>query len=134
MKLWLEDIFDIRNYIGEKKLNERVIDNIKREVDLMFFVLESYLEFLDDIIDEDEFFNRYNNIKSNSMLGKDYEVYNIDNMKKIIRNNNEKEFIDNVLNLDNLLVEFGNEFYNRKDKDLLNEYYKKKLNEFLKKM
>jgi hypothetical protein len=134
MKLWLEDIFDIRNYIGEKKLNERVIDNIKREVDLMFFVLESYLEFLDDIIDEDEFFNRYNNIKSNSMLGKDYEVYNIDNMKKIIRNNNEKEFIDNVLNLDNLLVEFGNEFYNRKDKDLLGEYYKKKLNEFLKKM
>jgi hypothetical protein len=126
--------FDVREYVGEKKLNENIIKNIKREVDLMFFVLETYLEFLDDIIDEDEFFNRYNNIKSNSMLGKDYEVYNIDNMKKIIRNHNEKEFIDSVLDIDNLLVEFGNEYYNRKDKVLLNEYYKKRLKEFLKKM
>ena len=67
------------------------------------------------------------------MLGKNVGVYDINNMKNLVKYD-EKEFVDNVLDVDSVLNGFGNEFYSRKDKDMLVEYYKKKLKEYLRKV
>ena len=125
--------FDLRDKIGERNLENNILNNIKREIDLLFFIMDNYLDYSGGEIDEKEFYERYNNIKSNSMLGKNVGVYDINNMKNLVKYD-EKEFVDNVLDVDSVLNGFGNEFYTRKDKDMLVEYYKKKLREYLRKV
>ena len=125
MRLWLEDIFDVRNYVGEKKLNDNIIKNIKREIDLLFFVMDNFLEYKDDEIDYDEFIKRFKNIKSNS-LNKNSEIYNINKMKNLV-NGNEKIFIDTVFDLKNVLNTYSDFDLNSKDLDMIKKYYNDKM-------
>ena len=127
MRLWLEDIFDVRNYVGEKKLNDNILKSVQREIDLLIFVMNNFIEYKDDEIDKDEFLNRFNNIKSNSSL-KDNPIYNINRMKKIV-DSNEKMFVDLVFDFNNILDGFSDFRINRKDEDLLRKYYTNKLKE-----
>lgn len=127
MRLWLNDIFDVRNYIGEKKLNDNILKSVQREIDLLIFVMNNFIEYKDDEIDKDEFLNRFNNIKSNSSL-KDNPIYNINRMKKIV-DSNEKMFVDLVFDFNNILDGFSDFRINRKDEDLLRKYYTNKLKE-----
>jgi hypothetical protein len=130
MRLWLEDIFDVRNYIGEKKLNENILNKVMREIDLLMFIMNDFLKYKGNEINKDEFLDRFNNIKSNSSL-KNNEIYNINNMKKYI-DGNEKMFVDKIIDLNNVLSEFSDFSINSKDKDKLKKYYNKKLKEFRK--
>lgn len=127
MNLWLNDIWDMRNYIGEKKLNDNILKSVQREIDLLIFVMNNFIEYKDDEIDKDEFLNRFNNIKSNSSL-KDNPIYNINRMKKIV-DSNEKMFVDLVFDFNNILDGFSDFRINRKDEDLLRKYYTNKLKE-----
>jgi hypothetical protein len=125
MRLWLEDIFDVRNYVGEKKLNDNIIKNIKREIDLLFFVMDNFLEYKDDEIDYKEFIERFKNIKSNS-LNKNSEIYNINKMKNLV-DGNEKTFIDTVFDLKNVLNTYSDFDLNSKDLDMIKKYYNDKM-------
>lgn len=125
MRLWLEDIFDVRNYVGEKKLNDNIIKNIKREIDLLFFVMDNFLEYKDDEIDYKEFIERFKNIKSNS-LNKNSEIYNINKMKNLL-DGNEKTFIDTVFDLKNVLNTYSDFDLNSKDLDMIKKYYNDKM-------
>jgi hypothetical protein len=127
MNLWLNDIWDMRNYIGEKKLNDNILKSVQREIDLLIFVMNNFIEYKDDKIDKDEFLNRFNNIKSNSSL-KDNPIYDINRMKKIV-DSNEKMFVDLVFDFNNILDGFSDFRINRKDEDLLRKYYTNKLKE-----
>jgi len=127
MNLWLNDIWDMRNYIGEKKLNDNILKSVQREIDLLIFVMNNFIEYKDDEIDKDEFLNRFNNIKSNSSL-KDNPIYNINRMKNIV-DSNEKMFVDLVFDFNNILDGFSDFRINRKDEDLLRKYYTNKLKE-----
>ena len=127
MNLWLNDIWDMRNYIGEKKLNDNILKSVQREIDLLIFVMNNFIEYKDDEIDKDEFLNRFNNIKSNSSL-KDNPIYDINRMKKIV-DSNEKMFVDLVFDFNNILDGFSDFRINRKDEDLLRKYYTNKLKE-----
>ena len=128
MRLWLEDIFDVRNYVGEKKLNDNIISNIKREIDLIMFLLRDYMKYKGNEIDVDEFLKRFSNIKSNSSI-KNNEVYNINKMKKFI-DGNEKLFVDNIINFENILSSYNEFSVNRKDRDKLKKYFNEKMRKF----
>tara|TARA_Y100000385_G_C13084974_1_gene635974 strand:- start:1078 stop:1476 length:399 start_codon:yes stop_codon:yes gene_type:complete len=130
MRLWLEDIFDVRNYIGEKMLNDNILNKVMREIDLLMFIMNDFLKYKGNEISKDEFLDRFNNIKSNSSL-KNNEIYNINNMKKYI-DGNEKMFVDKVIDFDNVIAEFNEFSINSKDEDKLKKYYNKKLKEFRK--
>lgn len=125
MNLWLNDIWDMRNYIGEKKLNDNILKNIKREIDLLFFIMENFIEYKDDEIDFKEFLERFKNIKSNSS-NKESEIYNINMMKKLV-NGNEKLFIDKVFNLNNVLNSYSDFDLNSKDLNNIKKYYNDKM-------
>lgn len=125
MRLWLEDIFDVRNYIGEKMLNDNILKNVKREIDLLFFIMENFIEYKDDIIDFKEFLERFKNIKSNSS-NKNSEIYNINMMKKLV-NGNEKLFIDKVFDLNNVLNSYSDFDLNSKDLNNIKKYYNDKM-------
>ena len=125
MRLWLEDIFDVKNYIGEKMLNDNILKNVQREIDLLFFVVDNFIEYKDDEIDYKEFLERFKNIKSNSS-NKDSEIYNIDLMKKLI-NGNEKLFIDKVFDLNNVLNSYSDFDLNSKDLNNIKKYYNDKM-------
>ena len=47
MNLWLNDIWDMRNYIGEKKLNDNILKSVQREIDLLIFVMNNFIEYKD---------------------------------------------------------------------------------------
>ena len=128
MRLWLEDIFDVRNFIGEKKLNENIISNVKREIDLIIFVVNNLLKYKGNEIDEVEFYDRFNNIKSNSSI-KNNKIYDIIKMKKLI-NGDIKIFIDKLFDFDNIINEFDDFRINKKDEDILKKYYLDKVKEF----
>lgn len=125
MNLWLNDIWDMRNYIGEKKLNDNILKNIKREIDLLFFIMENFIDYKDDEIDFKEFLERFKNIKSNSS-NKESEIYNINMMKKLV-NGNEKLFIDKVFNLNNVLNSYSDFDLNSKDLNNIKKYYNDKM-------
>lgn len=125
MRLWLEDIFDVKNYIGEKMLNDNILKNVQREIDLLFFVVDNFIEYKDDEIDYKEFLERFKNIKSNSS-NKDSEIYNIDLMKKLV-NGNEKLFIDKVFDLNNVLNSYSDFDLNSKDLNNIKKYYNDKM-------
>ena len=120
--------FEYREFIGEKKLNDNIIKSVQREIDLLFFVVNNFIEYKDDEIDLKEFLERFKNIKSHSSL-KDNPIYNINRMKKI-SNSNERMFVDLVFDFNNILSGFNDFRINRKDEDLLRKYYTKKLKEF----
>ena len=60
--------FEYREFIGEKKLNDNIIKSVQREIDLLFFVVNNFIEYKDDEIDLKEFLERFKNIKSHSSL------------------------------------------------------------------
>lgn len=128
MRLWLEDIFDVRNFIGEKKLNDNILSNVKREIDLIIFVVNNLLKYKGNEIDEVEFYKRFNNIKSNSSI-KNNKIYDIIKMKKLI-NGDIKIFIGKLFDFDNIINEFDDFRINKKDEDILKKYYLDKVKEF----
>ena len=121
--------FDLRNHIGEKHLNNNVMNTIKREIDLIIFLLKNIIEFSENKIDTDEFFKVIDNIKSHSSL-KNTKLYSINKFDTFTHKNHLKFFINMYLDFD-LLMRFFNEFkLNQKDKDIIKTYYNKKLEKF----
>ena len=120
--------FEYREFIGEKKLNDNILKSVKREIDLLIFIMNDFIKFKNNEINKDEFLDRFNNIKSNSSL-KDNPIYNINRMKKI-SDSNERMFVDLVFDFNNILSGFNDFRINKKDEDLLRKYYTKKLKEF----
>jgi hypothetical protein len=120
--------FEYREFIGEKKLNDNILKSVKREIDLLIFIMNDFIKFKNNEINKDEFLDRFNNIKSNSSL-KDNPIYDINRMKKI-SDSNERMFVDLVFDFNNILSGFNDFRINRKDEDLLRKYYTKKLKEF----
>ena len=120
--------FEYREFIGEKKLNDNILKSVKREIDLLIFIMNDFIKFNNNEINKDEFLDRFNNIKSNSSL-KDNPIYDINRMKKI-SDSNERMFVDLVFDFNNILSGFNDFRINRKDEDLLRKYYTKKLKEF----
>ena len=51
--------FDLRNNVGEDNLNKNIIDSIKREIDLLIFLVNDYINYSKGEIDEEEFIKRY---------------------------------------------------------------------------
>ena len=128
MNLWLNDIWDMRNYIGEKKLNDNILNSVKREIDLLVFIMNGFIKFKNGNISKDEFLDQFTNIKSNSSL-KNNPIYDVNRMKKI-SDNNEEMFVDLVFDFNNILSDFNDFRINKKDKDLLRKYYTTKLKLF----
>ena len=128
MNLWLNDIWDMRNYIGEKKLNDNILNSVKREIDLLVFIMNGFIKFKNGNISKDEFLDQFTNIKSNSSL-KNNPIYDVNRMKKI-SDNNEEMFVDLVFDFNNILSGFNDFRINKKDKDLLRKYYTTKLKLF----
>ena len=121
--------FDLRNHIGEKHLNNNVMNTIKREIDLIIFLLKNIIEFSENKIDSDEFFKVIDNIKTHSSL-KNTKLYSINKFDTFTHKNHLKFFINMYLDFD-LLMRFFNEFkLNQKDKDIIKTYYNKKLEKF----
>ena len=121
--------FDLRNHIGEKHLNNNVMNTIKREIDLIIFLLKNIIEFSENKIDTDEFFKVIDNIKTHSSL-KNTKLYSINKFDTFTHKNHLKFFINMYLDFD-LLMRFFNEFkLNQKDKDIIKTYYNKKLEKF----
>ena len=121
--------FDLRNHIGEKHLNNNIMNTIKREIDLIIFLLKNIIEFSENKIDTDEFFKVIDNIKSHSSL-KNTKLYSINRFDTFTHKNHLNMFIRMYLDFD-LLMRFFNEFkINQKDKDKIKDYYLKKLEKF----
>ena len=121
--------FDLRNHIGEKHLNNNVMNTIKREIDLIIFLLKNIIEFSENKIDSDEFFKVIDNIKTHSSL-KNTKLYSINKFDTFTHKNHLKFFIKMYLDFD-LLMRFFSEFkLNQKDKDKIKDYYLKKLEKF----
>ena len=129
MNLWLNDIWDMRSYIGEKKLRDNILDNVKREIDLIIFIVNNLLEYKGNEIDGVEFMDRFRNIRSNSTI-KSNKIYDITKMKKLI-DGDVKVFIDLIFDFDNIINEFDDFNLNNKDKDKLKKYYLDKVKYFM---
>lgn len=114
--------FDLRNHIGEKHLNNNVMNTIKREIDLIIFLLKNIIEFSENKIDTDEFFKVIDNIKTHSSL-KNTKLYSISKQHSLLHKDHLEMFIRMYLDFD-LLMRFFKEFkLNQKDKDKIKDYY-----------
>ena len=129
MNFWLNDIWDMRSYIGEKKLTDNILDNVKREIDLIIFIVNNLLEYKGNEIDGVEFMDRFRNIRSNSTI-KSNKIYDITKMKKLI-DGDIKVFIDLIFDFNNIINEFDDFNLNNKDKDKLKKYYLDKVKYFM---
>ena len=117
--------FDISQHIGEKNLQNQIMDRVRREIDLMFFRLETLVQFVDGEFDTDELETRLNNISSHSVI---QEPVDIDTM---IDNIEDTDVLDNLVDVDNLIMEFKKDIkITNRDKKRIKEYYKKQLREF----
>ena len=114
--------FNLREHIGEKRLTENVISKMYREVDLIFYTLREYLYYLDDLITYKELRNSINNIQSHSSINSDGDVQNLES----------GEYIDSMLDVNNIIYEFKKLRINRKEINELKRYYRKNLREFMK--
>ena len=120
--------FEYRRFIGEKRLNDNILQSVKREIDLLIFIMNDFMKFKDNQISKDEFLSRFKNIKTHSSL-KNNPIYNINRMKKI-SDSNERMFVDLVFDFNNILGGFSDFRINRKDEDMLRKYYTNKLKLF----
>ena len=48
--------FEHRRFIGEKRLNDNILQSVKREVDLLVFIMNDFMKFKNNQISKDEFF------------------------------------------------------------------------------
>ena len=121
--------FDLRNNVGEDNLNKNIIDSIKREIDLLIFLVNDYISYSNREISEEEFIRRYYNIKTHTSL-RDEELYNVKRLMKM----DDKNFIDNVIDVDNIINGYKDFNINKMDKRYIMEYFKKGLRKLLERL
>lgn len=116
------DDFNYRNFVGEKKLNERVLDEVYKEIDYMLMMGNEYLKYLNNMIDRDELLFRILNLDSYRKVD-----------KKIVFDIISKSSSDNLdlfpflFDINRIINGFRDLRLNRKDIDSIRKYWMKKI-------
>jgi hypothetical protein len=116
------DEFNYRNFVGEKNLNERVLDEVYKEIDYMLMMGEEYLKYLNNMIDRDELLLRILNLDSYRKID-----------KKIVFDIISKSSSDNLdlfpflFDVNRIIKGFSDLRLNRKDIDKIRKYWMKKV-------
>ena len=113
--------FDYKNFIGEKKLNERVLDEVYKEIDYMLKMGDEYLKYLNNIIDRDELLLRILNLDSYRKVDKKI-VFDI-----ISKSDKDVNLFDYLFDIDRIINGFRDLRLNEKDIDKIKKYWMKKI-------
>lgn len=113
--------FDYKNFIGEKKLNERVLDEVYKEIDYMLKMGDEYLKYLNNIIDRDELLLRILNLDSYRKVDKKI-VFDI-----LSKGDKDVNLFDYLFDIDRIINGFRDLRLNEKDIDKIKKYWMKKI-------
>ena len=115
----MED-FDVKDYLRDNGYDNKVLEHVMKEVDLIFHVMKQYMDYVSFNITLDEFQEYIANILTHSIVNKTLELNPLDDVDTTM---------DNVLDINKITDYYGDDL----DKNQLLEvkrYYRKQLKEF----
>ena len=115
----MED-FNIKDYLRDNGYENKVLDHVLKEVDLIFHIMKQYMDYISFKITIDEFQEYIANILTHSIVNKTLELEPTDDIDTTM---------DNVLNINKITDYYSDDL----DKEQLIEvksYYKRQLREF----
>ena len=113
--------FNYIDFVGEKKLNQRVLDEVYKEIDYMLKMGDEYLKYLNNIIDRDELLLRILNLDSYRKVDKKI-VFDI-----ISKSDKDVNLFDYLFDIDRIINGFRDLRLNEKDIDKIKKYWMKKI-------
>lgn len=114
----MED-FDVKDYLKPNGYDDKIKEQIKKEIDLMYHIMVSYMKYTRFEMTREEFEEQLANILTHSLVNRELDI-NADT--------EADDMLDNVLNFDRIEDFYGNDM----DDNVLLEmkgYYKKRVKE-----